>query len=106
MAEAHQPRRRSSRARVAISALLAVMVGIGVTYLLPKPLPELSRAEFLAEVRGGRIVKVTIDGDVIFAVSSTRGEFRTSLKPGEADLLAELRSRGVKIEYAPPGLFI
>ena len=105
MAEASVDR-KSSRARVVISALLAVIVGVAVTYFLPKPLPELSRAEFLEEVRSGHVHKVTIDEDVIVAMSSTRGEFRTSLKPNETDLLAELRSRGVEIEYAPPGLFI
>ena len=106
MAEAHQPGSRSSRARIAISALLAVLVGIAAMYVIPKPLPELSRAEFLAEVRSGHVQRVTIDGDVIVAASSARGEFRTSLKPDESGVLAELRSRGVEIEYAEPGLSI
>jgi hypothetical protein len=86
---------------------LAVIAGWVSARFVPKPLPELSRQEFLAEVRAGHVHKVVIeDQEVITAVSSTRGEFRTGFKAGDNDLLAELRARGIEVvsEKSTPGL--
>ncbi|HEV2200185.1 MAG TPA: hypothetical protein VGR73_10205 [Bryobacteraceae bacterium] len=87
-------------ARKWILAVLALAAGVAAALMVPKPLPELSRAEFLAEVRGGHARKITIvDGQVITGVSTARGEFRTAYKSNakEKQLLAELRDLGVEI---------
>lgn len=87
-----------------VLAIISTAVGVFVVHIMPKPLPELSRAEFLVEIRSGHLQKITIDGDVITSTSTTRGEFRTSLKPNADQLLKELKDRGIEIEYASPGL--
>jgi hypothetical protein len=90
------PRRRWVLVAVSLAA------GVAAALLVPKPLPELSRAEFLTEVRSGHVQKITItDDNVITGVSTARGEFRTPYKSNEKEkeLLAELRDLGVEIGF-------
>src|SRR5258708_34895719 len=62
-------------------ALLAVAAGVAAFFLVPKPLPELSRTEFLTEVRSGRVPKIAIiDNQVITGVSTAGGEVRPAYK--------------------------
>jgi hypothetical protein len=74
----------------------------------PKPLPEISRAEFLPEVREGRVRKVVIeDRQGIIGASTTRGPFRAAFHDREdAALVTELRAMGVEVafEESGPGL--
>ena len=76
--------------------------------LVPKPLPEISRAEFLPEVREGRVRKVVIeDRQGIIGASTTRGPFRAAFHDREdAALVTELRAMGVEVafEESGPGL--
>jgi hypothetical protein len=86
----------------------AVIAGWTAWRLVPKPLPELSRPEFLVEVLDGHVSKVVIeDEEVMTGVSSTLGEFRTAFRKTEdAGLADELRKRGVEVvfEKSEPGL--
>jgi len=75
---------------------------------MPPPLPELSRAEFMDEVRAGHVRRVEIeDQEVILSESTTRGAFRTGFdKVRDAGLPDELRALGIEIWYSksPPGI--
>ncbi len=94
--------------RLGAAALLAVIAAWFTYQHVPEPLPELSRAEFIAEVRAGHVRKVVIkDEEVITGESSTRGPFRTAFKKAEdAHLVTELRALGVEVvfEKSPLGL--
>jgi hypothetical protein len=84
----------------------ALIAGMTAFYLVPAPLPELTRAEFMAEVSAGHIHRIEIeDQEVIIGQSSTRGEFRTSFdRIKDADLPTELRALGVDVWFSksPP----
>ena len=86
----------------------AVLVGVVVFERLPAPLPELTRAEFMDEVRAGHVRKIEIeDQEVILSESSTRGEFRTGFdKTRDAGLPDELRALGIEVWFSksPPGI--
>ena len=89
-----------ARLRFITPALIAVIIGYIAFRSVPKPLPELSREELLTEVRSGHVREVHIkDHDTISAFSSTRGAFRTVLKPDDKDLVDQLRSQGVDIVF-------
>jgi hypothetical protein len=94
--------------RLGVLVLLSVLAGWLAFNHVPPPLPELSRAEFMAEVRAGHVRKVTIeDRQVIVSESSARGAFRTAYKePADAKLATELRARGVEVvfETSPLGI--
>jgi hypothetical protein len=87
--------------RLGVLVLLSVLAGWFAFKHVPPPLPELSRAEFMAEVRTGHVHKVIIeDHQVITGESSTRGPFRTDYKePEDANLAAELRAQGVEVLF-------
>jgi hypothetical protein len=94
--------------RHVFALVAAVIVGATVFYLLPEPLPELTRAEFMVEVRAGHVRSIDIgDQDVIIGKSSTRGEFRTPFdRRDDVNLPAELRTLGVEVTFSssPPGI--
>jgi hypothetical protein len=88
---------------------IAVLVGvIAAWFTFQRIPPELSRAQFMAEVRAGHVHKVIItDEEVITGESSTRGPFRSAFKKAEdAHLVSELRALGVEVvfETSTPGL--
>ena len=87
---------------------VAVIVGLAVFYLLPEPLPELTRDEFMDEVRAGHVWRVEIeDQEVIIVDSSARGQFRTDFHATtDAQLPDELRARGIEVWFSksPPGI--
>lgn len=89
-----------------MALVVAVTVGVTAFFLMPKPLPELTRAEFIAEVRAGHVREIEIeDQQVIIGKSSTRGEFRTDFKSKEdVDLPAELRNLGVEVWFSKSSL--
>src|SRR6516225_11578827 len=69
---------RPSAARHLFALVAALIVGVIAFHLVPEPLPELTRAEFMAEVRAGHVRRVEIrEQEVIIGESSTRGKFRT-----------------------------
>ena len=88
--------------------VLAVIVGVVAFWFVPKPLPELSRAEFLDEVHAGHVHRVEIeDQEVILGESTTRGPFRTAFdRVRDGGLPEELRAAGVEVRYSksPPGI--
>ena len=94
--------------RLGVLVLLSGFAGWWAFQHVPAPLPELSRTEFVAEVRAGHVRKVIVeDHQVITGESSTRGPFRTSYKePKDANLASELRAQGVEVvfETSPVGL--
>jgi hypothetical protein len=95
--------------KVALRLGIAVLVGVIAAWFTFQYIPpELSRAQFMAEVRAGHVRKVVIhDEEVITGESSTRGRFRTPFKKEEdAQLVTELRERGVEVVYetSPEGL--
>ena len=98
--------RRSLRYGIVI--VLSVTIGASAAYLMPKPLPELSRAQFLDEVRAGNVRRVEVrDQEVIIGRTSSRGAFRTPFRRGEdSGMIDELRARGVEIMLtkSAPGL--
>jgi hypothetical protein len=75
---------------------------VTVFYLVPAPLPELTRAEFMAEVRAGHVRRVEIeDQEVIIAESSMRGQFRTDFdRYKDVNLPAELRALGIEVLFS------
>ena len=87
---------------------LAVIAGIVAAWLVPAPLPELSRAELLAEVRAGHVRGIEIeDQEVILGESMTRGRFRSAFdRRSDAGLPDELRALGVEVWFSrsPPGI--
>jgi hypothetical protein len=85
--------------RRALVAAVAVVAGIAVSYLLPKPLPELSRAQFLDEVGAGHVRSVEIeDQAVILGRSMAHGLFFTRFRRGaDAGLIDALRARGIEV---------
>jgi len=99
---------RPITARHLFALVAALIVGVTAFYLVPEPLPELTRAEFLAEVRAGHVRRVEIrDQEVIIAESSTRGEFRTEFdRYKDVDLPAELCVLGIEVLFSesPPGI--
>jgi len=95
--------------KVTLRLGIAVLVGVIAAWFTFQHIPpELSRAEFMAEVRAGHVHKVIIkDEEVITGESSTRGPFRTAFKKAEdAKLVTELRALGVEVifEKSPEGL--
>ena len=95
--------------KVTLRLGIAVLVGVIAAWFTFRHIPpELSRPEFMAEVRAGHVHKVIIeDEEVITGESSTRGPFRTAFKKAEdAKLVTELRALGVEVifEKSPEGL--
>jgi|SRR5579863_7386596 len=96
----------SSR-RLILTAVFSAGVGVVAAFLVPKPLPELSRQELLSEVQAGNVHEVVVvDDDVLTGVSSSRGAFRVVLSHGDSSLIEELRDRGVTVKFEEwsPGL--
>jgi len=87
--------------RLVITFILALIAGWWAFSHVPPPLPELTREEFLAEVRAGHVHRIVVeDRQVITGESSTRGAFRTRYKESEdANLLAGLRDQGVEVLF-------
>lgn len=95
-----------TRAKLLVITLLALTAGVMAFFLVPEPLPELSRDEFLTEVRDGHVRKVEIeDSEVILGVSSVRGPFRSVYRRGEdAGLADELHALGVETVFTKSSL--
>lgn len=98
----------SNSVRRTVVLLLALVAGALAYRFVPEPLPEISRAEFLAEVRAGRVQKIEIeDQEVILSESTALGPFRTGFdKAQDAGLPAQLRALGVEVWFSksPPGI--
>ena len=98
----------SNSLRRVVILLLALIAGAVAYHYVPEPLPEISRAEFLAEVRAGHVRKIEIeDQEVILSESSTLGPFRTGFdRAQDASLPDELGALGIEIWYSksPPGI--
>jgi hypothetical protein len=94
--------------RTIVKLVLAALAGIIAFWLIPEPLPELTRAEFLDEVRAGHVHSIEIeDQQVILSESTIRGPFRTGFnKVRDAGLPDELRALGVDVWFSrsPPGI--
>ena len=99
---------RPSAARHLFALVAALIVGVIAFHLVPEPLPELTRAEFMAEVRAGHVRRVEIrEQEVIIGESSTRGKFRTEFdRNKDADLPAELRALGIEVLFSKSPLGI
>jgi hypothetical protein len=86
--------------------IVSIIVGVVAFYLVPEPLPELTRGEFMDEVHAGHVHKIEIeDQEVIISESTTRGPFRTAFdRRRDAGLPDELRGLGIEIWYSssPP----
>jgi|HubBroStandDraft_6_1064221.scaffolds.fasta_scaffold2282474_2 hypothetical protein len=84
----------------------ATIAGTFASHWVPAPLPELTRAEFMAEVHAGHVHAVDIeDQEVILSESTVRGPFRTGFdKAADADLPDTLRALGVEIRYSRSAL--
>ena len=98
----------SATLRRLLTLLLAVIAGAVAYHYVPEPLPEISRAEFLAEVRSGHVKTVEIeDQQVILSESTTLGLFRTGFdRRQDVNLPDELRALGVEVWFSksPPGI--
>ena len=80
--------------RLFLSAIAGVIAFFATVHFFPKPLPELSREELIAEVKGGYVHEVVITDEVLTAVSSRRGKFRVALQRDDHTIrerFAELR---------------
>jgi hypothetical protein len=66
--------------RLFVVTSLSVAAGWAAFHFTPKPLPELSAQELIAEVRSGYVHEVVvIDNEVVTGVSTRRGAFRFAL---------------------------
>jgi hypothetical protein len=91
--------------RLAILVVLSVAAGVAAFFLVPKPLPALSQEELIAEVKSGNVHEVVIiDGEVLIATSSNRGEFRVVLRRSDHSLIDKLSSMGVQVKYESSSL--
>lgn len=94
--------------RLVLALVAAVVAGVAAFYLMPQPLPELTRAEFMDEVQAGHVRRVEIeDQEVILGDSATRGAFRSGFdRKHDAGLPDELRALGVEVWFSksPPGI--
>jgi hypothetical protein len=93
--------------RRVILLIVSLAAGIAAFLLVPKPLPELSRQELIAEVQAGYVHEVVVvDKEVITGVSTRRGSFRVNLRRGDDSLIKELSAMGVNVKYetSPIGL--
>ena len=89
-----------SRKRVVIALTLAVIAGVAAFILTPKPWPEMSRKDLLAEARSGFVREVVVtDGEVITGESTKRGRFRVPLQRDDKSLIDELSALGVMVKY-------
>jgi hypothetical protein len=92
--------------RTIVLLVLSVLAGVAAFLLVPEPLPELSRPDFMDDVRAGHVHRIEIrDQAVIISQSTPRGPFRTDFnKARDAGLPNELRALGVEILYStsPP----
>jgi hypothetical protein len=89
-----------SRKRVVVSFILAVIAGVAAFLLVPKPLPEMSRQDLLAEAKSGFVREVVVtDGEVITGESTKRGRFRVPLRRDDKSLIDELSALGVTVKY-------
>ena len=96
-----------SRRRIFVSLILSVAAGVAAFFLVPKPLPELSREELIAEVRSGYVHEVVVvDKEVVTGVSARRGAFRVVPRGDVNNLIDELSKMGVEVksETTPLGL--
>ena len=86
----------------------AVIAGAVAFYLVPPPLPELTRDEFMAEARAGHVRRVEInDQETIFIDVEGRGEFRSGFdKTKDAGLPDELRALGIEVWFSKSPLGI
>ncbi len=95
-------------ARTIVLLVLSGLAGVVAFWLVPEPLPELSRTDFMDEVRAGRVHRIEIrDQEVILSESTTSGPFRADFdKARDAGLPDELRALGVEIWYtrSAPGI--
>ena len=96
------------RLRHLFALIAAVIAGVVAFYLVPPPLPELTREEFMAEVRAGHVRRVEInDQETIFIDIEARGEFRTGFdKAKDAGLPDELRALGIEVWFSQSPLGI
>ena len=92
--------------KAVVKLILAVIAGLVAYWFVPPPLPEISRAEFMEEVRAGHVQKVEIeDQEVILSESTSRGPFRTDFdRKADAALPDELRALGIEVWFSksPP----
>ena len=90
-----------------LAILISAAAGVAAFLLVPKPLPELSREELIAEVQSGFVHEVVVvDREVIRGVSTRRGPFRVVLRRGDNSLIDELSAMGVRVKFetTPLGL--
>jgi hypothetical protein len=93
--------------RFVILLTVSVAAGVVATHFIPKPLPEMSREDLIAELRSGYVHEVVIvDNEVITGVSSRRGAFRVPLRGRADSLIEQLSAMGVDVKYetTPLGL--
>jgi hypothetical protein len=85
---------------------IALIAGVMAFWFVPGPLPEMSRAEFMNEVRAGHVRRVEIrDQKVIPSQSTARGPFRTEFdRVRDAELPDELRALGVEVRFSKSSL--
>ena len=94
----------SQRKRVVITGLVAVACGISAALFVFRLIPrEVSRDQFLIEVRQRGLKKVTIyPGDgrpVAVADYGARGAIRTVLAEDDQSFTTELRALGVEVTF-------
>ena len=86
--------------RLFILVPLSIAAGFAAFHFVPKPLPELSPQELIAEVRFGYVHEVVvIDQEVLTGVSTRRGAFRVVLPRGDTSLIDELSALGVEVRF-------
>ena len=81
------------------------MIGWLAFVMVPAPLPEISRARFLDEIRDGHVHSITIvDGNEIRASSTTLGPFWTPYdRVRDARLVDDLRAMNVEVLFERSG---
>ena len=85
--------------------LVVGMILISLFSIFNKPLENQSEvifSEFMDEVESGKIIEVTIQGDLLSGKYVTGNSFQTMTPPKDQDLVRILREKGVRIVVMPP----
>jgi hypothetical protein len=96
----------ATRRRIIVLSLSAA-AGLAAYVFIPKPLPEISRQELIAEVQAGYVHEVVVvDKEVVTGVSTRRGAFRVTLPRDDHSLIDQLSAMGINVKYetTPLGL--
>lgn len=86
---------------IIIALLLVMLFNLFQTSAPQRGMGQVAFSDFMAEVDGGRVADVTIQGYTVTGHYSDNRPFSTYMPP-EANIVPKLRESGVRISAVPP----